>query len=394
MAEWLAQLVFWAAGIALIYPYIIYPVTLMAFVQLLGKRPVTPDPGSELPTVTLVVSAYNEEAVIAKKIANALSLDYPPEQLNVVVVSDASSDGTDTVVLELSRENARVSLHRRSERGGKTAGLNTVVPTIDTDLIVFSDANAMYEPQAIKELVAPFRAPDVGYVVGAALYYDADEGDAARSEGTYWDFELAQKQMESDLDSVVGGDGAIYAIRSTLFWPLAADDINDFVNPLQIVAAGYRGVFQPSARCFEAAADTFGKEFGRKRRIVNRSWRAVLRNAGAVSPLRRPAFTYCLIAHKVVRWFGAPLVVLQLAAASYLAVGHASYFYGAVGAAIVASMALGVAGLAMDSRPGNMPRWLAAPYYFYLVSIAALLGIWDQARGVRHTTWQHVRGDS
>src|SRR5690606_22746592 len=143
---------------------------------------------------------------------------------------------------------------------------------------------------------------DVGYAVGAALYTDGDAGASARNENLYWRYEIAIKTMESRLHSVVGGDGAIYAIRTALWEPLQQRDINDFVNPLQIIAKGYRGVFDPEAKCFEETAGSFDKEIARKERIVNRSIRGLMRVRELLNPLHFGVFTLEVISHKLLRW--------------------------------------------------------------------------------------------
>ena len=405
-----ASLVFWLASFGIVLPYLVYPLMLAVFAALFGKPGGKPETGVEprLPSVTLIISAFNEEKVIAAKLNNVAALDYPRERLNIVVVSDASSDATDAIVLSAAEDDSRIRLHRQDKQDGKTAGLNAVMPSITTELIVFSDANAMYARNALLELVWPFEDARVGYVVGAALYAPAGESGvtndvdaeattkavgAAHEESVFWHFELWQKAKEAQIDSVVGGDGAIYAIRRQLFWELKADDINDFVNPLQIVAAGYKGAFNGDARCFEEAGDSFEKEFRRKRRIVNRSWRAVLRYVPLISPFKRPLFCLCLAAHKVVRWFGAPLVAIQFLAALALVWMGAGVIYDLAVVAIGGSMAAGLVGWALDKACVNPPRIVSIPYYFYLAIIAAWLGVVDQARGVRHTTWRHVRSD-
>lgn len=383
--------IYWLALVAVVYPYVGYPVVLWALTRL--RQPYTPMPPDDawLPPVSLMISAYNEGAVIAAKLANALALDYPPGKLQVVVVSDASSDGTDDIVRATAARDPRVMLYRQEERKGKTAGLNQGVQHATGDVVVFSDANAMYEPTAIRQLVAPLRDPAVGYVVGAAHYSDSDQGHAQESEGLYWRYELALKQMESACASVVGGDGAIYAIRRELYWPLREDDINDFVNPLQIVTAGYRGVFNPRARAWEESADSFAKEFRRKRRIVNRSWRAITRYGGALVRAGNTAFLFQLVSHKILRWFAMPFIVLLATTNLLLAITTDGPFYSLSLIAIAVSAALGLSARRQLAQGANPPRVSYLFYYFYLVNIAALLGIWDESRGVRHSLWDHVR---
>ena len=385
---------YWLALLALLYPYLGYPSTLWLLTLVRGRyRPHKPAP-DYLPAVSLMISAYNESAVLDAKLANARALDYPAEKLQIVVVSDASSDGTDDIVKRHAAEDARVMLYRQEERKGKTAGLNRGIELTSGSVIVFSDANAMYAVDAIRQLVAPLRDPAVGYVVGAAHYSDSDQGQAQASEGLYWRYELALKRMESAFASVVGGDGAIYAIRRALYWPLQEDDINDFVNPLQIVTAGYRGVFNPDARAFEESADSFAKEFRRKRRIVNRSWRAVRRYGGALRQSGRPAFVFQLVSHKILRWLAMPCLLALMLFNVLLALEPGGWFFELSLLGFVASLVLaGVAHVQM-ARKQRPPRLCYLFYYFYLVNLAALLGIWDESRGIRHSKWDHVRQSS
>jgi len=380
-------LIFWLSSLLVVYPYVIYPPVLWILTRRrmdnLGCQ------RTDSPSVTMIISAYNEEAVIGAKLENTLRLNYPPDRLEVIVVSDASTDRTDAIVQEFSRRHPRVRLLRQDERRGKSAGLNRAVALARGEILVFSDANAMYEPDAIVELVGGFADPRVGYVVGAALYRDPDGSPAAESEGLYWKLEMVLKRLESEYASVVGGDGAIYATRRQLFRELRYDDISDFVNPLQTVAAGFRGVFNPRARCFESAGDTFEKEFARKRRIVNRTWRAVRRYGGLLKWRDHGRFIFMLASHKVLRWFALPLIALAWIANTALLGVHG--FYIATWLMITGSVVLAVSGAALDRFALRQPRLVSIACYFYFVNLAGLLGIWDEWRGIRHATWDHVR---
>jgi cellulose synthase/poly-beta-1,6-N-acetylglucosamine synthase-like glycosyltransferase len=385
---YLVTLAFWLSVLLVVYPYLIYPPLLLLLARFRPVRGEPQDAGG-LPQVTLVISAYNEEAVIAEKLRNALNLDYPPESLEVTVVSDASSDRTDDIVQEVSAREPRVRLVRLSERRGKSAGLNRAVEVAQGDIVVFSDANALYEPRSIRELVRGFADPQVGYVVGAALYYDAKGNRAAESEGLYWKLEMFLKHLESEYHSVVGGDGAIYAIRRHLFRELKDDDISDFVNPLQIVASGFRGLFNAKARCFEGSGETFGKEFKRKRRIVNRTWRAVRRYGGLLKLRDHGRFVFMLVSHKVIRWFTLPFVIVAWVA--NIALLGTSSVYILTWVAITGSVVVAGFGAILVRLGLLQPRLVSILYYFYLVSLAGLLGIWDEWRGVRHAIWDHIR---
>ena len=195
-----------------VYVYAGYPALL--WLATAGRKTTNHRQEDITPSVTLIISCYNEAGVIHEKLENALALDYPADQLTIMAVSDGSDDGTDDIVREFA--NKGVILIRQEGRLGKTMGLNLALEQITSEITVFSDANAMYAPDAIRKLVRNFADDEVGYVVGAALYTDGDEGASARNENLYWRYELAIKAMESRLHSVVGGDGAIYAIRTIL----------------------------------------------------------------------------------------------------------------------------------------------------------------------------------
>jgi len=380
---------FWISSFLVIYPYLIYPLLIRILAKTLPSK-IANTNSNELPTVTLIISAYNEEAVISKKLENACKLDYPEDLLEIIVVSDACDDRTDEIVQQW--EDPRTQLVRQQERKGKSAGLNLAMAAAQGDIIIFSDANAMYKKDALKEMVKPFSDPSVGHVVGSALYYESGGNEAKESEGLYWKLELWLKKQESDFDSVVGGDGAIQAIRRTLFTDLKADDINDFVTPLQVIAKGYRGIFNPKAICYEDAGDEFEKEFNRKRRIVNRTWRAALRYGSLLSPVRDAKYIFMLISHKVLRWFGLLFIIIAtLLNAVILTHADTSPLYGLTMTAILASIILALAGRQMAAGKGALPRLIYVPYYFYFVHLSALLGIWDESRGVKHVTWQHIR---
>ena len=247
----------------LVYIYFGYPFFLFILSKCTKNTKITK--AKIRPSVSLIISCFNEEKVIRDKLENSLSLHYPKQKLQIVVVSDASSDKTENIVREYASQG--IKLIRQKERLGKTAGLNLAVSQTTSEIIVFSDANAIYDRNAVIKLVENFADEDVGYVVGHAKYLKRNNS-AARSENTYWRYETFIKNMESKLHSIVGGDGAIYAIRRQLYEPLQHTDINDFVNPLQIILKGYRGVFEPEAICWEETSGSFRKEFNRKIRDI------------------------------------------------------------------------------------------------------------------------------
>ncbi len=378
------EILFWTLAVLVVYVYAGYPLFLALIGSLGGVRPVRRDEG-HTPAVTLIISAYNEAGVIGEKLANSLALDYPAGKLEILVVSDASSDGTDAVVQGIG--DPRVHLVRMPERGGKTVGLNAAVQRASGELVVFSDANAMYDADALRKLARNFADPAVGAVVGESTY-SAPEAESQRSEGLYWRYEVAIKRLESGIGSVVGGDGAIYAIRRRLYVPMTPDALSDFVNPLQIVGQGHRCIYDGDSRSIERAAESFEKEFRRKVRIVNRAWRAMLKMRNLLNPLRFGLMSWELLSHKVLRWL-MPFFLLGVLAANVALVTSARLYALTLGLQ-VAFYLLALLGWVWRRRR-KLPAIVSVPFYFCLVNVAAALGICEALAGRTYTVWATAR---
>jgi cellulose synthase/poly-beta-1,6-N-acetylglucosamine synthase-like glycosyltransferase len=372
--------VWWVSFAALAYVYVGYPAGIALLVRVRGARPVRRD--AVLRPVSLVISAYNEAAVIRQKIENALSLDYPSELLEIVVISDASSDGTDDIVRDYARRG--VTLHVQPARRGKTAGLNRTVPALRGEIVVFTDANAMFEPAALRRLVRNFGDPDVGCVTGEARYVKGAATAADVGERMYWNYEIQLKRLETAMGSMVGGDGAIYAIRKELWQELPETAINDFLNPLQIVSAGWRAVYEPEAVCFEETAGGIGREYRRRIRIISRSLRAIFQAPAVLNPFRVGFFAVSIVSHKLLRWLSAFFMGAAIAGGAPIVVGWA----GASPAAAAAAIAV-AAVAAAALRPGRRAVALAA--YFVAMNVASLAGVVKGTLGRVSGTWSTPR---
>ena len=369
-----------------VHVYIGYPLILWCLTKLTKGKSHIIDEGYR-PSVTLLVSCYNEIDVIEEKIANCFALDYPTDKLNFIVISDGSDDGTDEAVAALSNE--RLSIIRQEGRLGKTSAINLAMESVSSDIVVFSDANAMYQPDAILKLVRHFADANVGYVVGAALYTDGEQSTAAASEDLYWRYEIALKKMESSLHSVVGGDGAIYAIRRNAYIPLEQQDINDFVNPLQIIEQGYRGLFDSEAICLEETAGDFAKEARRKQRIVNRSFRGLMKVRAVLNPSRFGFFSFEVISHKLLRWLMPVFLALFTLGSIALAYAGIQIFQLITLLALVFFVLVQCGYLL--SRRQRSPLVFSIPYYFYMVNYYSLIGVITALQGNIQVTWSSPR---
>jgi cellulose synthase/poly-beta-1,6-N-acetylglucosamine synthase-like glycosyltransferase len=367
---------------ALAYVYAGYPLLLRLVVRLRGARRV--ETRDITPSLSLLISAHNEEAVIGAKLENALALDYPREQLAIVVVSDASNDRTDAIVGEYAARG--VTLVRREQRGGKTAGLNYAVPRLTSELVVFSDANAMYQPDALRKLARNFADPTVGCVTGEARYLPDGQAAADVGERAYWNYEIQIKRLETAVGSMVGGDGAIYAIRRSLWRTLPDNAINDFLNPLQIVAAGWRTVYEPEAICWEETAGRTGAEYRRRVRIVSRSWRAVFEARGVLNPARVGLFAWSLVSHKLMRWVSPLFSAVAVAAGVVLVATTVPATGPALG---VAAVILAAAAATPRGR-----RLMGIGAYFAVISAESLVGVIKGITGRVSGVWSTPREQS
>jgi cellulose synthase/poly-beta-1,6-N-acetylglucosamine synthase-like glycosyltransferase len=386
MATVLLLVLYWTSAVALAYVYAGYPALLALVVRVAGATSVRRDEQIR-PRVTLIISAFNEEAVIDGKLRNSLELLYPRDRLEILVVSDCSSDRTDEIVRGYSNQ---VALLRMAERGGKTAGLNHAVRHASGEILVFSDANAHYDRNAIARLVRNFADPRVGAVTGESRYWLGEGDYSTESENAYWRYELALKKLESALGSLVGGDGAIYAIRKALYVDLDPADLSDFVNPLQIVRQGYRNVYEPEAICHEGGAEGFAAEFRRKVRIVNRACRAAWKMRDLLNPFRHGVFALQFLSHKVLRWM-APIFMVALFASNLLLALHSTFFAITLGLQL-AFYALALIGWRL-SGASKQHLVFYIPYYFCAVNMASLVAIMEALRGRRYTTWNSSRRD-
>ncbi|MGQ0734879.1 MAG: glycosyltransferase [Acidobacteriota bacterium] len=361
------------------YVYGGYPLLLRLVAWVRPARPL--ELADITPSVSLVISAHNEAAAIKDRIENALALTYPPDRLEIVVVSDASTDGTDDIVSRYAPQGVKVV--RQSQRRGKTAGLNCTVPLLNGEIVVFSDANVTYEPDAVLKLVRNFADPTVGCVTGEARYRTGGTSVADIGERAYWNYEIQIKRLETAVGSMVGGDGAIYSIRRSLWRTLPEDAINDFLNPLQIVEAGRRAVYEPAALCYEESAGGMRAEYRRRIRIVSRSWRAVFQAPGVLNPLRVGVFAWALVSHKLLRWLSGPLLVLAtVGAIGTLATELRPH-------PVLTPLALTATALMGATRAG---RWLGGMFaYFIVINAASTVGVVKGCLGRVTGVWETPR---
>lgn len=372
----LARSIFWSGLGAVAWTHVGYPAAAAAVAQL-RPRPVRKD--WILPTVSIIVAAHNEEAVIARRVENLLALDYPPELVEIVVASDASDDRTDEIVEEIGRRERRVRL-LPCPRGGKVNAQNLAVRRTTGEILAFSDANAIWAPDALRLLVRSFADPDVAYVCGRLRL---QEPDGTNREGAYWRYETWLRGQESALGSITGGNGSIYAVRRSDYVEVDPRFGHDLSFPYLMVQRGRRAVYEPEAEAFEKPSRDNEDEYRRKIRMFEHCWLILLegRMLRDVDPLYRLE----LISHRVLR-YGSGIAHIALLASSLALVGRAP-FYRAALAAQVAGLSLALAGRLRAPIPGA-----SLAYYYVLVTQATVVAL---ARYLRHgvpATWEKAEG--
>ncbi|WP_202593951.1 glycosyltransferase family 2 protein [Halorubrum halophilum] len=371
---------FLLSGFALVHTYFLYPITLQLWTRFVSDRRALTS--GDRPSVALIIAAYNEEEVIAEKIENSLQLEYPKNELNIVVFSDASDDRTDEIVE--GYEDEGVSLVRIEGRVGKTECQNRVADLVDEEILVFSDANSMYEPDAISELVSRFTS-EVGCVVGELQYQKSSD---VEGESVYWRYESWIKRLESRFYSLVTGNGSIYAVKADSYVPQPADAISDFTEPLSIVRNGGRVVYAPGAVAWEETESSTADELQRRVRIVTRSWNSIVRFRDLLSPFRNTRFAYQLWSHKVIRWL-SPMFLFGVLVANIGLVLLAPF---AVFEVMLAGQLLfylfATAGWAADRFGIEDSIATHVPFYFLQANYGLFLGFVDFIRGNNIVTWE------
>lgn len=381
------KIVFWLSVFFLFFVYFGYPIMLGAIASF--RHVLTKADETHEPAVSLIIAAYNEEAVIGEKIENSLKLDYPKDKLEIIVFSDASTDRTDEIVKGYADQG--VKLLRIEGRKGKTYCQNEAAKVAQGEILVFSDANSMYEPGAIRKLVRHFADERVGCVSGELRYRDGEK--SVEGERVYWGYEQTIKRLESRISSLVTANGSIYAVRKSLYEPLQADAISDFIEPFKIVGKGYRVIYEPEAIAWETTAKDPKKEFRRRVRIVTRSVHSLLGDRSLLSllnPVKYGMFSIQLWSHKVLRWLSGLFLLLIFVFNVPLLDQGLIYMIAMVTQAAFYLLALWgfLTEVVLKQRAPKLPHVV---YYFLLSCCAMLKGVYNGLRGRAMITWQPSR---
>jgi cellulose synthase/poly-beta-1,6-N-acetylglucosamine synthase-like glycosyltransferase len=392
MTAW-AGFVFWSSLLGILYAYFGYPLLLfvcyglsqmsrdLRYLMSRRDRRRGERPTKELPPLSMLIAAYNEEEHLEEKISNIAALDYPADKLQVVIVSDGSSDGTNAMLRQIS--DSRIEAVIQPERGGKAAALNVALEHARHDLFVFSDCSTMFSPDALRKLVRHFTDPSIGLVCGSLLFEAGAE--SRQTEGVYWKYETVLRLMEARLGATLTPSGAMYAVRRSAYAPprqgVVVDDIVTSMNARRL---GYKVHYDPEAKAVDYPASTVAGEFKRRVRIATGSFLALS------SLLKVPlhGFTaFAFVSHKLLRWI-VPLLLILVFASNLFLLGKPLYCVSLL--LQVAIFAWAAVGFVFRRRLRQV-RFALVGYFLVAMNLAFLVGLLQSLTGRKESAWQRVQ---
>jgi cellulose synthase/poly-beta-1,6-N-acetylglucosamine synthase-like glycosyltransferase len=361
------ELSYWIIAGLLIHTYLLFPLSLPVLVELF-RRKRTYGYVDDLPRVSIIISAYNEEAVIADKIRNCLELDYPADKLEILIGNDGSTDRTAEIIAQFPQ----VHFVNAEKNSGKAAMLNRLQKEAVGDILLFCDANTLFFPNVARKIVQPFQDAQIGCVCGHLILNDASQSALGEGESAYWDLESEIKKFEGQLDRLIGGNGAVYAIRKELYSviPTRKSVMDDFYVTVRVLQKGYCSTFIPSVIGTEQTSKAASGEFKRKIRIGRANYNYLLAYLPLLNPLR-PLVAYLFASHKLLRWFSPHLILAMLVVNLILV--NTRLVYQITLAALLLLFLLGAAGAFLAGR-GRKTLFTSAPYYFLGMNWALFRG--------------------
>ncbi len=371
------EFIFWVAAGLIVYAHLGYPLLLGGLVALFGRREERPSSSGELPPVSLIIPAHDEEEVIGRKLANARALDYPRDRLEIVVASDGSTDRT----AKLAR-SAGADLVLELPRGGKVAALNAAVGRAAGSILAFSDANSYWRRDALRRLVDRFADREVGYACGQVRFQG---GEGGNQEGLYWRYEMAVRSMETRLGGITAGNGGIYAVRREAYIELHPSRGQDIGFPFELTKRGWRALYEPAAIAEEKMAPTVQGEFRRKRRMMRGLWDVMLK-WGMLDPRGYgPAYALEIYSHRLLRYLTPWLHLIALG--TNVALLGSGGVYVVTFALQLALLAAALLGRFVPALPFRIA------YYYVTVTASIAVGLWDRLRAGRVPIgWEKVEG--
>lgn len=381
------EIAFWLILFFILHTYVLFPLSLPMFAELFRwrSRRIRESKSAELPTVSIVVSAYNEESIIAQKIQNCLELDYPADRLQILIGNDGSKDRTAEIVAKYA---PRVTLVNAPVNAGKAAMLNQLVEQATGDILLLCDANTMFFPNVVRKIVAPFAAKEVGCVSGHLILSDESGSALGKGEASYWDLESEIKKFEGQIGVLIGSNGAIYALRRHLYTrlPTRRSVMDDFYVSVKVLTQGYWCTFLSAAVGTEQTSKAGSGEYKRKIRIGRANFNYLHAYLPLLNPFR-PLVAYFFLSHKLLRWFSPHLVITAYVLNAYLAWYYLSYQISfGLGLFFLLLAAIGW----RKSLAGAKLGITAVPYYFTAMLTALFHGFLQSFRPEKGGGWVRI----
>jgi biofilm PGA synthesis N-glycosyltransferase PgaC len=379
---------FWISIFLIVYTFIGYGFVLYVLVKVKGlfSTPFSFKNDAVLPGITVLVAAYNEEDIIEEKISNTLALNYPKDKVQVIFITDGSTDRT----AEKVSAYPEVTLLHSDARAGKMAAIKRAIPFLEMEIVVFTDANTFLNKDALLELVKHYQNPKVGAVAGEKRILVEETADASSAgEGFYWKYESLLKKWDYALYSGVGAAGELFSIRKALYQPVESDTIiDDHMIAMRIAENGHIIAYEPDAYAMETASADVKEELKRKIRIAAGGIQSILRLKKAANPFHHPVFTFQYISHRVLRWTVTPfLLILALILNAWIALDTGSLFYQVLFSLQVFFYLLSLIGLYFENKNIRI-KALFIPYYFCVMNYAVIAGILRYYQKNQSAAWE------
>lgn len=368
----------------LIYTYAGYPLLVFAVSRLFPK---SVKKSAFEPTISIIITAYNEELALRVKLENTLALEYPAEKLEIIVASDGSTDKTDEIAGEFAASG--IKLFRQEGRLGKTATQNGAVEIANGEIIVFSDATTEYQTDVLRILAPNFADETVGCAAGKLIYIDRKKSSVGEGARSYWNYETFLKEAESAACSLIGASGCLYAVRRRNYVPMYPEACSDFLIATKIREQNLRTVYEPNAVSIEETNNQTDKELQMRVRVITQTLTDLWRHRGMMNPFKSGFYAVQLFSHKVLR-YSVPLFLILILLSSFVLAFYSWVFDLLLFAQIVFYFAA-LAAMSIEKLNGTAPRILALPQYFVLANTAAVLAFYKFSRGERFAVWQPIR---
>ena len=383
-----SETVFWISFIIIFYTYAGYPLLLLMLVYI--KKIIRPASGpkemiNQYEPVTLLVAAYNEQEVIEEKIKNCLALDYPPDKLKLLFITDGSTDNTVSIIKKYPLAG---NLHQ-PVRKGKLAAMNRAMQFVDTDIVIFSDANTLLNRECINKIMSHYTDSKVGGVAGEKKILQSEDGAVARGEGLYWKYESFLKHLDSQLYTTVGAAGELFSMRTALYTALPENTIiEDFVQSLLLCQKGFVVKYEPGAFSLEKASLSVKDEMERKTRISAGGFQAIIYLKKLFNVFRFPTLSFQYISHRVLRWTLCPIALVVLFIASIIAwLSQGSLIFGFF--TLLQAVFYLMAGVGwLIARKNRDPGLFYLPFYFVLMNFCVFAGFMRFVTGKQGVMWQ------